>query len=174
MQPWALPALTYNAIASASIRSAKCARSLAQAIGAGTLGIGIYYALNQPYNSGFEKVKRARGPGKRQMLLRERMAEEALEKPAKIMGGLSTITVFPNLTINVVMSGYGNNTSKQVSYAAILVSLLPLLFPSPYVTNWEKQKEYKHKIYAPLPQASVSVDPKNGELKNYVGLAWNW
>ena len=146
--------------------------SIGQMVGGATLGIGLYYAISQPYIGGWERVKKSRGPGKRQALMRERLSEEALEKPANQISALSSIVVLTNVTTNALLASCGS--SAQYGWTAMVISALPLIFPNPYVTNWEKQKEYKHKIYTPLPQTSISVDPYTGETKRYAGLQWTW
>lgn len=143
-----------------------------QFIGAATVGIGAYYAISMPYNSAYEKIKKIRVTNKRQALLRERLSEEALERSASNINSLASIAVTSNFFAAAILSAYGNQNSHMYSYAALIISSLSMLFPNPYITNWEKQKEYKHKIYTPLPQSSISKDPRTGELKTYLGLTW--
>ncbi len=164
--------LTGNALGSGITPDQQTYVAFGQLVGAATLGVGIYYALAQPYTSGYEKIKKSRGPSKRLALMRERLAEEALEKPANQISSLSSIAVLSNFVSNAILSSYGS--SRQYSVTAMIIATLPLIFPNSYVTNWEKQKEYKHKIYSPLPQTSFGIDPYTGESKQYAGLMWTW
>ncbi len=164
--------LTGSALGAGIAPYQQSAVQFGQLVGVATLGIGIYYAVAQPYVAGFDRVKKSRGPGKRAMLMRERLAEEALEKPAAQIGSLEAVSVFSNFIANGILASY--QTSTQYSLTAMLIAALPLIFPNPYVTNWDRQKEYKHKIYTPLPTSSISTDPYTGETKHYAGLFWTW
>jgi hypothetical protein len=145
---------------------------ISQIIGATTLGVGVYYGLAKPYESAADRTRRVRGKDKRSMLLRERAAEEALERSANTIGTISSVSLWANLVSNVLLTGYGDTNAKTFAYGSTFISVLTMMFTHPYIVNWEKHKEYKHKIYTPLPQAAVFRDPKNGEIQSYWGLTW--
>lgn len=166
--------LTQTTVGSSASVDQQNAIKLAQIVGGLTLGVGVYYGFAKPYESTLEKVRRVRGKDKRSVLLRERTAEEALERTASTIGSISTISVWANLIVAGSLATFGDTNSKTYAYAALFASTLSMMFTHPYILNWEKHKEYKHKIYSPLPQAAVTRDPKTGQIQSYLGLTWNF
>ena len=139
-----------------------------------TFSAGLYYAISQPYTSVNDKMKKQKVTSKRQLLLRERMAEENMERIAKQYRIISTTTLLGSLTVNALLSTYGNTNSAIFCYASMIVQIAGLIFPSSYSTAAEKQNEYKHRIYAPLPISSFEKNPRTGETYPTVGLLWHW
>jgi len=166
--------LTSSAAGSAASVDQQNAIKLGQIVGGLTLGVGIYYGFAKPYDSTLEKVRRVKGKDKRSLLLKERTAEEALERSANTIGSISTLSVWANLIVSAGLASFGDANSKTYAYAGVFVSALSMMFRHPYISNWEKHKEYKHKIYTPLPQTSFYRDSKTGEYRSYLGLAWNF
>ncbi len=166
--------MTSSSLGSAATVDQQNYIKLGQIVGGLTLGVGVYYSVMKPYDSTLEKVKRIRGKDKRSALLRERTAEEALERTASTIGSISVMSVWANLITSAILANNGDTNSRAYSYAAVFASTLSMMFTHPYITNWEKHKEYKHKIYTPLPQSAFYRDPHTGESHSYFGLAWNY
>ena len=145
-----------------------------QALGALTLGTGIYFALQSPFSTASEKLHKQKVTTKRQLLMRERTADELMEKTAEQNRVASRFALVSNLVADSILASSGNQSSQSICYAAILIQLAGLVFPNPYVTAWDKQNEYKHKIYAPLPVTSLQKDPLSGATYPTVGMLWSW
>jgi hypothetical protein len=147
---------------------------VSQSLGALTLGVGVYFALSQPYATAFEKTRKQKVTTKRQLLMRERASEEQLERIALQHRVISQGALLSNLVANGFLSTYGTQTSQVYCYGAMIIQLAALMFPNSYVTAWEKQNEYKHKIYSPLPLTGLQSDPVTGKAYPTVGMLWSW
>lgn len=145
---------------------------MAEAIGLGTLGVAAFMAISKPYTKANDDVKRVKGNDRKSELYRERIAEEGLEKPALLMDKLTTIAIGANLLAFALVVSEATDETKNTAYIAGVASMLPYLFESPYITNYQKQLEYKRKIYVPL--SSFQFFPNGNKLIPGVALNWNF
>lgn len=147
------------------------ATKFSQAVGVGTIAIGISLYAMQPYNAQLDHLKRFKISGRRGELFKERLAEEHLEKIAKYMTVLSYMTPFLNFATAINVYDKGDSNVRMYAGMAIATSILPLMFKSSYITNYEKHLEYKRKIYAPLVSNAWISSPKDG-LIPAVAATW--
>lgn len=126
-------------------------------VGVGVVWMGLTYYLfqQQPYGTEAVKLRKIVGKDKRNDLLRERMAEEAMERPARIMRIATWASVITNLAVNAAVVGRTDRDNSIYPALGIVTSILPLIFQNRYIENYEKQLEYKRKIYAPI----ASINP---------------
>lgn len=143
---------------------------MAEAIGLGTLGVAAFMAISKPYTKSYEDVKRVKGSDRKSELYRERIAEEGLERPALLIDKLTTIAIAANLFATAMVLSDAADDTKNVTYIAGIASFLPYIFESPYITNYQKQLEYKRKIYVPL--SSFQLFPNGNKV--VPGVAFNW
>jgi hypothetical protein len=152
----------------------KMASNFAMATGGLWLGVTWYVGKKLSYAKSSSEVKKYSGKDKRSELTRERLAEEALEEPAKIAHTFNRLAIFTNL----LASGYIASQSEQQSpnYAAIAVamSFLPWFMENRSETIWEKHMEYKRKIYAPLSMMNLQFDSKEKKFNPQMALVWNF
>lgn len=109
-----------------------------------------FVSENEPYNGALTKINAIKGKDKKSLLLKERIAEEAMQKPAELIKMMAYMSTLTNL---IAAGGLMDTVSSDYNvYAglAILTSFVPLIFKNKYVENYEKQMEYKRKIYAPV------------------------
>lgn len=144
----------------------------AMAVGVGGLGLSIFLIQMDLYGDSFKRVKAVKVNDKRSELLRERLAEEALEKPAHMINMLTTVSVATNLLANAAVASQANK--DVLSYAAVgaIASFLPWMFSNRYVDNWDKQQEYKRKIYTPLIGYDLQYVPQNKSLQPQLTMNW--
>lgn len=119
-------------------------------VGLAWLGLTYYMASQESYSSDLAKIRNYKVKDKRTDLYRERMSEEALERPARMLKILTWTSVATNLLANV--SAASNRPRDYNLYPVIggLLSFMPLIFQSRYIDNYSKHLEYKRKIYTPL------------------------
>lgn len=143
-------------------------------VGAMWLGGTVYLNHTLSYSKALPDIKKISGKDKRSALLKERLAEEALERPAKIARAINNLSIWTNF----ILAGYIAAQSKQAlpSYAgwAIGLSFLPLLIENRIVENWDKHQEYKRKIYAPITRFDFAIDPNSKQLTPVLGLQWRF
>lgn len=135
---------------SASRRAdAKDRLSLASTIGYAWLGGMVILSFNRPYAKGLGSLERIGGQSRQASLMRERLAEETLEGPARLISKLKWLSIISNAVANSVALGETNSDGKVFAGVGIFASFLPLIFDHRYEYNFEKHEEYKRKIYAP-------------------------
>lgn len=145
-------------------------------IGAGTLW-GIYYLNGQEgYSAALNNIKRVKGNDKRSEVLRERLAEEALENSARMFKLAMTMSVAVNFAANIAIRESASEEVQTYSTISAALALLPLIMPNRFVDNYEKHLEYKRKIYTPLVSWSVAprlaLATKQSEMHSQFNLNW--
>lgn len=129
-------------------------------IGAAWLGVAAYYSIREPYQSAATQLKTTRVTDKKSDLLKERLAEEALQRPADEIRLLTNLSVLTNLGASLSVLNEAHESLRYFAIISAFASLTPYLFESRYVENYRKHLEYKRKIYAPLIGYSLNKDLK--------------
>lgn len=122
----------------------------AMAVGIGGLGLSIYLIKSDLYGDSYRRIKNMKTTDKRSELLKERLSEEALEKPAHLINMLTTVSVTLNGLANIAVLSQANGDVRAYGAVGLVASFLPWMFSNRYVDNWNKQLEYKRKIYTPF------------------------
>ena len=148
--------------------------TITQAVGLGWLVAGAVMGAKKPYNSGVQMASRFSEKGERGALLRERLAEEALERPARVMQILSVASMWSCLFTNVYTGTYLSDKGKVTASLAVMMSLLPMAFQDHSVTVYQKHLEYKKKIYGPMTSMGLGVERSTGAFYPMTQLSWNF
>lgn len=128
---------------------AKDRLTISSAIGTAWLVGMVVLSFDRPYQKGKDTVEKIGGRSKETALMRERIAEETFETPARLISKLKWISVVSNFVANSVALDEVNTDGQVYAGVGILASFLPLVFEHTYTYNYEKHQEYKRKIYAP-------------------------
>ncbi len=145
-----------------------------QLVGAGWLFGGVIWGLRKPYRKGLVEISKIQGKDVRSQLMRERLAEESLESPAKLVKPLRIASVVTNMAISLLIATYLNDEGRVIAAGAATLSLVPLIYDDPTVYTWEKHQEYKRKIYGPVASTGFGVDRANHRLVPTTTLSWNF
>lgn len=136
-------------------------------IGGGWLG--LTYALSRgykPYQTAYGKIKNLNTQTTKQQLIKERLAEEAIDQAASTGRKLAWLSMFTNAFANGYM--LANAESKTLSIPAgtigVLASFAPFIFEYTWENVSKEQEEYKKKIYSPISISSVLVEPGKKRL----------
>jgi len=145
-----------------------------QAVGASWLIGGLVLGFQHPYSSGMRYITSKKPPGKddRSMLLRERLAEEALERPARVMRVLEYVSVITNFTATTLNGLYAKEEGWITVGVGAVLAFLPLMFTDHSIQVYDKHIEYKKKIYAPLKTGSLRYDPDSKTFTPMTHLIW--
>ena len=108
------------------------------------------------------------------MLLRERLAEEAMQKPADLIRMLAYASTITNVIAAGGLIDTVNSDYNLYAGIAILTAFLPLIFKNKYTENYEKHLEYKRKIYAPVVFTDVYKPNAYAEWTPRFVLQWNY
>ena len=155
-------------------RDAQMRASLAKGVGGiGILG-AIWLASRRPYQTGWKKIQSISKSGRRSKLVRERMAEETLERAAKPVQILQPIFAFTNLFIILSVAKFVdfNSNDKTYLFFAGAMASAPLFFENWYIYNYKKHQEYKRNIFLPVISMAVTTKPAGG-LDYYPILKWS-
>ena len=121
----------------------------------------------RPYKSGMDDIKNMPTETKRQILTRERIAEEALHAPSQMAKTLKWLSVATLGFANARLITDGDDTSKVVGGVAVLASLAPLAFESRWSSVSRNHKLYKKRIYGPLGSAMLMKEDKGKYALGY-------
>lgn len=127
-------------------------------VGAAWLGINYYVGQRYHiYESTMSDVKKIPGETPRDQLMRERIAEEGINRAAHMAVRMKWISVATNFSANAFMlSKVKKETAAQyVGAFSLVASFAPILF----ISEWEQvaldQNAYKKKVYGPIFTTSV-------------------
>jgi hypothetical protein len=148
--------------------------SVTQVVGLGWIVGGAIMGLQRPYRSGERAISKYPGKDDRSTLMRERLAEETLEKPARTARVMENFAVITDVTMNIACAWHANETGKISAGIGVLLSFLPYVFEDHAIDVYERQMEYKKKIYTPIKSVSFSYDPNHKTLTPLAGLTWNF
>lgn len=152
--------------------SAKSLATGATVIGAGWLIGGVVFGSLRPYRKGMRSISKYTGKDDRAALTRERLAEEALERPAKTVRVLKHFSVWSNFAVNALSMSNLDQQGRITAGIAAVLAFLPYMFEDHTVVVHEKHIEYKKKIYAPLKTGSVHYDPETKTVTPMTNLVW--
>ncbi len=155
-------------------KDADFAANTAVGMGAAWIGLTYYLLSTEPYGSELVKIKKYKGSDKRTDLLRERIAEEALQKPAELIRTLTWISFITNFGATANL--FDRSTKDNNLYPAIagIMAFLPLIFKNRYIDNYEKHLEYKRKIYSPVVSTMLFKENVASNYTPGVLLTWNY
>jgi len=143
-------------------------------VGAMWLGGTFYLSHSLSYSKSLPEIKKISGKDKKSLLLKERLSEEALERPAKIASMINTFSVWTNFFLALYINSHSKESIPSYTGFAMGLSFLPFLIDNRIVENWEKHQEYKRKIYAPITRVDFAIDPKSRQLTPLLGMQWNF
>ncbi len=146
----------------------------AMAVGVGGLGLSIFLIKSDLYGDSFRRIKATKVTDKRSELFRERLSEEALEKPAHLINMLTTVSVTMNVLANAAVASQANGDVRAFAAVGLVAAFLPWMFSNRYVDNWNKQLEYKRKIYTPLIGFDWQYQPKAKEFRPQMSANWEF
>jgi hypothetical protein len=152
----------------------KTVATVTQAVGAGWLVAGLAMGLAKPYDSGLSRIAKLGGKDERTLLLRERLAEEALERPARLIRPLTVAAVVTNLGMNVLMGTYLTDQGRILAGVSAVLSFLPAIYEDPSVAVYEKHLEYKKKIYGPVSSTGLGYDSSGHSFYPQTALTWRF
>lgn len=153
---------------------AKTIHTFTAAVGAAWVTGGLILGFQRPYAQGYRSLSKGQPKDDRQALMRERLAEEALERPARVMRVLKHISVITNFSMNALSAIHLDDQGKVVAGTAAVLAFLPYMFEDHTIAVHDKHIEYKKKIYTPLKGASLFVDPESKKMTPLTTLTWNF
>jgi hypothetical protein len=155
-------------------RENKFSSQMGVLVGGLLFGGTLYLDRSMIYGHALQEVKKNTGKDKKSTLLRERLAEEALERPAKIANMISNISVWSTLILAAYIEAHSEQGLQNYAGLAMGLSMLPWMIENRMVRNWEKHQEYKRKIYAPITTLDLTIDPHTKQPLPLLGMRWQF
>lgn len=150
------------------------ASMIAQSTGAAWLGLSLFLAYKKPYVDAYNRIKKMKTNNKRAEIFKERIAEEEMERIHNLSVKLNWLSALTQGLVNAALLDRTSPANEKWAAAALATSVLPLLFETRYITNWQKHQEYKRKIYAPVASMTVTSDKGAGSYYPQFNLTWNF
>lgn len=137
-------------------------------IGVGTASIAtglLLGAFYTPYQSGLESISGLPHGSQREKLIKERLAEESIDRTASIARSVKWLSFASNLVSNVLMyTATEKGLSQYVALGGAVGAFLPILFSYNWIDVSNEQKSYKKKIYGPITGTTILTDPKTSRI----------
>ena len=136
-----------------------------QVVGLGWFMVGTWMTFASPYQTGVNKVQALpRGKEKRLELLRERMAEESLRKPAHWIDNIRWLSTLSQIGSSLALYYYLNAEGRLYSAGNMILSLVPVYFDHHYTDVYRQHLDYKRQIYTPVAQTLVVPTEKGPQI----------
>lgn len=148
--------------------------SVTTAVGLGWIVGSAIIGAQRPYRAGLTSINKYPGKDERSALLRERLAEEALERPARVWHIFENVSVITNLGVCIGAAWHANETGKIIAGVGAIMAFVPYVFEDHSVEVYEKHIEYKKKIYTPVKSASFQYESKSKTFTPMTNLAWEF
>jgi hypothetical protein len=121
----------------------------------GAAWLGINYYITQKYNiyeNTLAEVNKVPGKATRDQLVRERIAEEGINKAARLAVRMKWISVITNAGANAFMISKvkKESTAQYMGAISLIASFAPVLFTSEWENVAADQNSYKKKVYGPI------------------------
>lgn len=133
-----------------------------------------FISASEPYTTELNKINQIKGKDKKSLLLRERIAEEGMQKPAELIKMLTYLSTVTNLVAAGGLMDIVNSDYNLYAGIAMLTAFMPMIFKNKYVENYEKQMEYKRKIYTPVVFTDIYRPNLYSSWSPRLVMQWNF
>lgn len=127
-------------------------------VGASWLGINYFVGQKlKVYQETLNEVKRLPNKTAEHKLIRERIAEEGINRAAKLSKRMKWLSVLTNAGANAYMMSHAekDSTSEVFNAVSLAAAFGPLLFSTDWEDIAKDQAKYKKRIYGPILTSSI-------------------
>lgn len=150
------------------------AASVGKVIGVGWILAGVGLGMAKPYRRGLGAISRYTGKDERTTLMRERLAEEAIENEARLMKPLTWFSMASQFSTNIMIGTFLSDQGRVVAGISTFLSLLPLIFEDHAIVVRDKSLEYKSRIYRPLSTLDLRYENRSKSYTPVARLTWEF
>ena len=153
---------------------AKSNSNIAIGVGLGGLAITYWYIYTDQYSSTVNQIRGLRNKDRRTELLRERLSEEAFERSASLVSKWKWVFSISNFIACAQLTGKSMGNNNAFPTLGMATALLPLFITSNFETNYQKQQEYKRRIYTPISWFDYQYNKTDAQWNPTFNLAWRF
>lgn len=146
----------------------------AMIVGAAGLGLAYWFTHADFYGSSLNQIRALKNKDRRTELLKERLAEESFERSAQMISQWKWVFAITNIVASAELTGKSTGDNNIVPSLSVAAALLPLFISTSYETNYQKQMEYKKRIYVPLTWFDYKYNPSQASWQPEFNLVWNF
>ena len=126
----------------------------------GAAWLGINYYVNQKYHiyeNVMADINKIPGKTTRDQLIKERIAEEGINRAAHLASRMKWLSVVTNVGANAFMISKvkKESTAQYMGAVSFLAAFAPLMFTSEWENVAADQNSYKKKVYGPIFTTSL-------------------
>lgn len=154
--------------------NAKNSATVGLAIGGGWLVANMLMAYQyRGYTSALSKIQGMAVTSSREQLIKERLAEEEINQLGRIGKTMKWASFTTNALAGVYMASKAKKDSAAqiLDGAAVVASLLPIIFSNHYEDVAQEQRQYKKKIFGTISSNFLLQDPGTNKWVPGIGLA---
>lgn len=150
------------------------ATKTAMVIGVAGLGLAYWFLNSDQYGTSLNQIRAFKNKDRRTELLKERLAEETFEKTSTMISQWKWIFALVNFAASAELTGKSTGDNNVVPGLSMTAALLPLFITTSYESNYQKQLEYKKRIYVPLTWFDYQYDVKQANWQPKLNAVWNF
>jgi hypothetical protein len=137
------------------------------------LATAVWLAPRDDYGKGLAEISKITGKSTRDLLTRERTAEESIRKAASVARRMKWLSLSSNLASSALMASATrkNGWSNALIGISAIASLTPLIFKHRWEDTECLQEEYKRRIYSPVAGPTLLTDPSGLSISPGVSFA---
>jgi hypothetical protein len=143
-------------------------------IGALSLGVAFWYVQADFYGETAGQLRGLKGKDRRTELFKERMSEEAFERSNQHFSKAKWIFAVTHFLANASLAGKLQGDSNVIPVLGMITAFAPLLMTTDYETNYQRQLDYKKRIYVPLTLMDIKYNTQSQAWVPQTSFVWQF
>ena len=137
-----------------------------------TVGVSLFY---KPYRSAYYQTKKMKVVSKRDQLIKERLAEQALQNAYSTARKIEHLSVWTNFAASAgILSQAEKNSTKIIAVMAGISSFFLTYFLTDGKQLTSRHEKYKKKIYGPIARGDIIFNKQTNSLAPALKLSYNF
>ncbi len=186
LMPYVIPSLftlSSGAVASGSLKDsltiedreiAKTSTNASIGIGVFSLAAAYWYVQADQYGETVGQLRGLKSKDRRTELLKERISEEAFERSNQQFSKAKWIFAVTHFIANASLAGKLQGDSNIIPVVGMLTAWAPIFMSTDYETNYQRQLDYKKRIYVPLTFMDMKYNTQTQAWIPQTSFVWQF
>lgn len=186
LMPYVIPSLftlSSGAVASGGLKdslsledrdNAQTGANAAIGVGAFSLAAAYWYVQADYYGETVGQLRALKSKDRRTELLKERLSEEAFERSYQHFSKAKWIFAITHFLANASLTGKLQGDSNIIPVLGMLTAWAPILMSTDYETNYQRQLDYKKRIYVPLTFMDLKYNTQTQAWIPQTSFVWQF